>query len=362
MERKYINKDKIYKYHCNKCGNEDYIRETYLIKGNDCSVCSHRKTVLGINTIWDIAPWMMDLGVSEEDAKKYMPQSSKKIIVTCPNCGKEKEIVINKIYNRKTISCSCGDGISYSEKFIISMFDQLNIKYEREYKPKWSNNKRYDFYLPDYNIIIECHGGQHYKEQKRGRTLQEEQRNDKYKKELALNNDVDEYIILDCRVSTLEQIKNSILNSKLNNLFDLSNINWLKCEKFALSNRVKEVCDYWHLHNDTNNENLNSSDIGEVFNLSKVTINRYLKTGNRFNWCNYNPKEEVIKSVKKSKGSRKSVNVFKNGELKGTFESIMDLERNSIQTFGTKLNHNSISRVLNNKTNSYKGFTFKYVE
>ena len=118
-------KDKWYKYRCNKCGNEDWIVEYNLLKGNSCNVCRcyNSKPKLGFNTIYDTDKWMINLGVSEEDAKKYTSKSGQKIKVKCPNCGKEKEIVISKIYDRKSIGCTCSDGTSYPEKFIISLLD-----------------------------------------------------------------------------------------------------------------------------------------------------------------------------------------------------------------------------------------------
>ena len=235
---------------------------------------------------------MISLGVSEEDAKKYTHGSNKKIIVKCPNCGKEKYARIRDIFNYKSIGCSCGDGISYPEKFVISLLNQLNINYTKEYLSEWSNNKRYDFYF-EYNnrkIIIEVHGEQHYTKSFKSidsKTLEEEQENDKYKKELALNNGIDTYIELDCRESSLEWIKNSIINSELNKIFNLENINWLKCEEFSLSNRVKEVCDYWHLHNEINNEGLLLKDLSKIFKLDRHTIRKYLKQGTDLGWCNY---------------------------------------------------------------------------
>ncbi|HAT4302324.1 TPA: hypothetical protein I9089_002431 [Clostridium perfringens] len=56
-------KQKYYKYHCNKCGNEDWIEESKLIsEKRGCNTCcsSPRKVVLGINTIWDTDRWMVD--------------------------------------------------------------------------------------------------------------------------------------------------------------------------------------------------------------------------------------------------------------------------------------------------------------
>ena len=250
-------------------------------QGKRCPKCSHH-LVSEDTSIYAIAPWMIDLGVGKEDAKKYLPQSNQKITVTCPYCNKQKEVVLRDIYKNKSIGC-CSNGISYSEKFIASFLDQLKIKYEREYSSKWSKNKRYDFYLFDYNMIIECHGMQHYEkgfDTCGGKTLQEEIQNDEYKKQLALKNGIDEYIVLDCRESNLEYIKNSIINSTLNNLFNLFNIDWFKCEKYALGNKVKEVCDYWHLHNEINNENLTTNDVGSIFKLKKSCHYKIFKTRN----------------------------------------------------------------------------------
>lgn len=291
LDRKYIKNKKMYKYRCNICENEGWLNESDLLnKKIGCSACSHRKVVLGINTIWDTDRWMCDLGVSEKDAKTHTRCSSQKITVTCPNCKRKKDMAISKIYNRKTISCICGDGVSYSEKFIISLLEQLNIKYIREYVPKWINNKRYDFYLPDYNCIIECHGDQHYNQtgRKGARTLEEEQYNDKYKKELAINNGVENYIVLDCRKSELKYIKNSILNSKLNVIFDISKVNWLKCEKSTTTNLVKQVCDYWN-----NKEEWETVfDLTNEFGLCGTTIRKYLKKGTKLGWCDYDPEKE----------------------------------------------------------------------
>ena len=243
LSNNYINCDKKLLFQCPE-GHKFEMSWDNFHQGQRCPYCcnSPKKIELGINTIWDTDRWMCDLGVSEKDAKKYSRCSSKKITVICPNCGREKEITPNKIYTRKSIECICKSKTSYSEKFLISLLDQLNINYVKEYSPKWSNNKRYDFYLKDYNYIIETHGKQHYTQygfkSLGGKTLEEEQENDEYKKQLALKNNIDNYIILDCRKSELKWIKNSILNSDLNNIFNLNEVDWLKCEQNALENPI----------------------------------------------------------------------------------------------------------------------------
>ncbi|WP_283695808.1 hypothetical protein [Clostridium perfringens] len=353
----------------NKCGYEWKTRPSHLLRGCGCPVCSNPPKVvkLGINTIWDTDRWMCDLGVNEEDAKKYGKGSHKKITVKCPDCGRKKKISISDIYTRKSISCSCGDGKSYPEKFVFNLLEQLEVDFETEYKPKWIDNKRYDFYISKSNIIIEAHGCQHYNgsfkriksTKRKNRTLEEEQQNDKYKREVALSNGIKYYIELDCRESNLEWIKNSILNSELANLFDLNNINWNKCAEFANKNIVKEVCDYWNNRRD----NETTSNMGEKFKLSKSTIQNYLKKGIKLGWCDYDAKEELRKSVSKNgKTKGKKVEIFKNNKSLGIFESCSEIERQSEKMFGVKLLHGGISTACKKEKSQYKGFTFKYIE
>lgn len=364
LSTEYINNHTKLLFKCPK-GHEFEMTWSNFQKGQRCSVCSGRE-ITSETCIATTDPWMVKFFKNKEDAYTHRSRSGAKIPVVCPYCGREKEMMISNIYKRKDIACICGDGISYSEKFIISILDQLKIKYIREYSPKWSIDKKYDFYLENYNCIIECHGGQHYNNHGfntcGGRTLKEEQDNDKYKKELALENNIDNYIILNCSKSDIEYIKNSVLNSNLSKIVDLSNINWLKCEEFALSNKVKEVCDYWKEHNEINNEELTTTDVGKVFNLSTSVIYKYINKGVKLGWCSYNNKEERKKvSSKCGKIFSKPVEIFKDEESLGVFSSTRDLEKQSEELFGVKLHNQNIGAVCRGKQKTSKGYTFRYI-
>lgn len=188
---------------------------------------------------------------------------------------------------------TCGDGVSYPEKLMESVLTQLGIKYERQYRTDWSQNKVYDFYLPDYNTIIETHGIQHYEESNRGRSLKEEQKNDKLKEELALKNKIKHYIIIDCRESNLQYIRLNILDSKLNELLNLNKVDWIKCGKYASGNLVKEVCNRYNM-------GISIKDLTKEFYISKRTITRYLNKGNELGWCKYDGKEEMRRNGKRN--------------------------------------------------------------
>lgn len=167
------------------------------------------------------------------------------------------------------------------------------------------------------------------------------------------------YIVIDCRKSELEWIKQSIFESNLNKMFDLSDINWSKAEEYALSSRVKEACKYKR-----DNSELTTTDIGELMNLDKTTIIKYLKLGNKIWDCiDYIPKEENRKrGFNNGKLNGKKVEIFKDIISLGIFSSCMDLERQSEELFGVKLLFGGISSVCRGKSKYYKGFIFKYVE
>ena len=313
--------------------------------------------------------WMIPYFVNKEDAYIHSHGSNDIVEVRCIDCGKEKKIMINNLHKTKSIGCSCGDGVSYPNKFVYSTMVQIfgidNVFTEQRFE--WSDNKIYDILIKTQNgdILIENHGMQHYEQTnrkgKRVRTLQEEQENDKCKNKLALKNGFT-YIELDCRKSDLEYIKNSILNSELSKIVDLSKIDWIKCEEYALSNKVKQVCDYWREHNEVNNEGLTTTDIRKVFNLNATTIVNYLKKGIKLGWCNYDPKK--VKSEVSSKNGKltsKSVEIFKDGKSLGIFLSCSELERQSERLFGVKLSHSKISAVCNGKRKTHKGYIFRYI-
>lgn len=309
------NKDKQivnwYKFKCNICGwDEGWKTEKNIFIGYRCGCCSNKMVVAGINDIATISPEIVIFFKNKEEAKKYAKTSNAMIPVVCPNCKREKEIDLRNLYRTKSIGCICSDKISCPEKILLNLLDQLKVKYIPQLSRKtfkWVGNYRYDFYIPKYNMIIETHGAQHYREIEYFKmSLKETQTNDMSKEMLARYNGVDNYIVLDCRESNLEYIKKSILTSDLANIFDMSIINWKECEEFAFINKNKKS---------------NS------------------KSGIR---------------------EKKKVIVFKNGECKGEFNSISELARESEKKFGVKFIVSGINMCCRNKRSSHKGYIIKY--
>ena len=252
---KAIVNEKLYKYRCNKCGyecgehidvttrkylNEYWVPESDLIgkKQIGCSCCNGtpQSIVYGINDITTTSSWMIPIINDIDFCKTHTRSTTKEKYLYCPFCGRKsnKKISINAL-DRGTNFCICYNGKSYPEKVMYKLLEKcLNGNFISEYNKKdsnWCKNYRYDFYfkLNGEEYIVETHGMQHYKggfESCGGKTLEEEQLNDRNKKELAIKNGIkpENYIVIDCRYSNLEFIKNNIINSRLNELFNLHSI------------------------------------------------------------------------------------------------------------------------------------------
>lgn len=305
--RKSIAHTKWYKYHCNKCNNEDWVIEHALINTNvGCSACcsSPKKLVENVNDIPTTAPWMIPYFIGGyEEAKGYFKYSRDRIDMVCPFCNTiHKNVSIHNVMNNHGLTCACQDGWSYPNKFMFKFLDMLGVEFSTEKRFDWSDGRKYDDYieLNEKQIIIENHGRFHYRETKfkdARRNYSQEVDNDIYKEQLAKENGIDEYIIIDCEFSDPVYIKNSIMNSILPNLFSFTeeSVDWNKCDKFATSNIVKAVCEYKN-----NNPDLFTYDIGNIFKLSQSTIIKYLTKGNKFGWCHYDKKEELLRANSKS--------------------------------------------------------------
>lgn len=257
----------------------------------DCKQC---------NAIMTTHPELVKYFVNKEDTYKYSYGSQEKVDVICPNCRHIKNMYISSLLKNGFSCPKCGDGRSYPEKFMFNVLEQLYLEFETQLSKTtfiWCDKYKYDFYIIKINGICETNGIQHYEEFNRGLSLKENQENDKMKLGLALSNSIKNYIVIDCRHSNLDWIKNNIMDSELPHLlnFKEEDIDWLKCHEYACNSLVKVVCDYW-------NEGINNVLlISKKLKLSRSTITKYLKQGVKLGWCNYDPKEEMRKGANMTK-------------------------------------------------------------
>lgn len=365
-EKAYIRHEKVYKYKCLKCGNEDWLTED-LISGKQhigCNACCSppHKLVVGVNDITTTAPWMIKYfqGGSEE-AKKYFKFCKTTIDMVCPDCGRIHKSTPHKVYNAHNLTCPCQDGWSYPNKFMYALLEQLGVNFQPEKIFKWSDGRVYDDYIEykDLKIITEQHGAQHYKKplHKNGKTVKEEQKNDFLKYQHAIKNGISNYIVIDSNTSSLEHMKQSILDSGLLYLLDKNNddVNWIKCHDFATSNLSKLVCLYKDSHQDKT-----LHEIADIFKISYKTILHYVKTGSTLGWCTYEKFEDMIEKRKTGNVlvNTRPIHCLTNNRY---YRSSKVFVEKYLTETGTKLCDRNIRSVCNGKRNHVNNMKFEYI-
>lgn len=287
---------KYYRYTCLHDNYNGTISEGCIKRGKGCPICFGNRILRGHNDIATVRPDIVDLLWNHDDAYVYGANSHKKIDFKCTRCGEKINSRIDNVCNQGLCCKKCSDGLSYPSKFVYNFLQQLvssDVLYtEKSFEwsqdilhanSKISGNKKYDFYISYSSpIIIEAHGSQHFYDSfvrigNNARSCEEEQENDRIKMNIAIQNGIasDCYIQLDCKESNIKYIKNSIMSSNLPYLLNFTEdqIDWVECDRFAISSRVYEACALW------NNGMHTIKDIANKMKLHRDTIRSYLRRG-----------------------------------------------------------------------------------
>lgn len=266
--------------------------------GTNCPYCSNNKVLNGYNDIWSTNYSLASKLLNPEDGHKYTQGSGQRVDWKC-ECG---VIIKNKkISNIRLdgLSCpNCSDGKSFPEKVVYQLLKMAEINFECERVFEWSNNKRYDFYIPETMTIIEVHGSQHYRMNyyySDDESVAESKYLDKYKMEIAYTHGIKDYIVINASTPTMSFIKNSIIKSNLSEIVDLSNIDFVKLEANSLKSHHYEILKLW------NEELMSAEQISNCVNYKLTTVRKILKKWNSLNLCSYN-RNESLKRNGENKG------------------------------------------------------------
>lgn len=353
---------KLYECLCLNCNHTFTVDESRIDRGIGCGICNNSIIVPGYNDLGTTHPDFIKYFANKDDMKKYSHGSHKKILARCPTCGFEKNMPIYSLINDGFSCPKCSDGISYPNRVIANVLKSMNIQFTTEYSPEWAYGKRYDFLFNLNNelYILEAHGKQHYCggfEAINGKTLEEEISNDKYKKQIAIKNgfDIQHYIVVDCRKSTIAYIKNSLINTVIYDTKEFELIDWRKIDKDSRNSLIYDICTFY------TKQSKDFTKISDYFNVSSSTVNRYLKIGSDLGFCKFNPKEHQQNILKKNhKKNRKPILITKDKVEIGEFESGVFIEKISKDLFGIQLLSPQISKSARTG-NPYKGYNFTYV-
>ena len=325
------------------------------------------KVVIGYNDVATTHSEYIKYFFNKDEAYRVSRWSEKKVEIVCPDCG---HVILKRVCDLISypFNCKrCGDKSTYPNKYMYEFLSQLSNIYNFNIYPEhvfsWSKNltvdgiyrRIYDFLLTidQQEIIVEVHGGQHFDgsfcKYYGARSLDDELKNDIYKRDLAISNGISEnhYIVVDARKSRSDWIKDSILHSNIKQIFPFEekDIDWQKCNAIACKSLVKTVSDIW------NSGIKNTSLIGNKIGKTIPTVIEYLKKAYDLGWCDY-----TSKYVKRYE--RKPLLCIDNNIA---FESAEVCEEYGVEVFGVYMRATSVQNAACGKHPTYRGKIFTYI-
>lgn len=157
------------------CQDKDYHNDeggyitspSVFYKGIRCSYCYNKK-VHPKDSFGALYPEKAKYWSKDNDKSPFeiAPKSGDKYKFVCQECGEEFERDLNHL-NRNNTGVICRNCTSSQlEQETSKILQKYNIKYisQKEYKGLIGindGNLSYDFYIPSYNLLIECQGEQH---------------------------------------------------------------------------------------------------------------------------------------------------------------------------------------------------------
>lgn len=278
-------------FYCEKMHYWDATPNSILHTKSGCPVCSRRRIISGYNDLWTVRPDVAELLVNKDDGYKYGISNEEKTEFRCRNCG---SILVKSVFAVCTsgLYCEfCDDGLSYPNKFMRSILNQLSISYIPEYNPDWIKPKLYDFYfvIAGKQYIVEMDGGLGHGNQPNNSmttlTKEESIAIDKYKDKCAKEHDID-LLRIDCNypynIERFEYIKNNIITSKLSEVLNLEFVDFDQANKDAESTLLFQISKLW----DSGVNNTKS--IGDILHINVNTVMRYLKKSEKLGVSTYN--------------------------------------------------------------------------
>ena len=84
--------------------------------------------------------------------------SHTKVCIICPEHGEFEQRPSNHLRGDGCQTCN----LSHLERSVMNYLDEVGITYDYQKRFDWLGRQSLDFYLPDYNVGIECQGEQHF--------------------------------------------------------------------------------------------------------------------------------------------------------------------------------------------------------
>lgn len=245
-----------------------------VLNGYGCPFCAGNAVLRGYNDLWTTDPDLAQMLKNPNVGYEIGRGSHRCVDWICPDCGLPKSVSPKQVCIYGLACPRCSDGISYPNRFIISLLSQLSMDtFTSEWSPAWIGRCRYDAYfvLNGQEYVVEMDGGIGHGELdiRTNEPDTDGLARDMLKDEQArLHNII--VIRIDCKYektsiyNRFQYIKQSVLSSPLSEIFDLSHVDWELCNKDATKSlhmiaaheydsgkSIQEIADELHVHYST---------------------------------------------------------------------------------------------------------------
>lgn len=140
---------------CKKCGYRFEQEPLYHLNGIGCPKCNHQ---LKMTTEYFIERAKEKHGDLYDYSKVEVKDGKTPVLIHCNRCKQDFWQAPDKhLQGHGCRKCSR----SHLEENMAVALKENNINFEEQKMFDWMGTQRLDFYLPDYNVAIECQGGQH---------------------------------------------------------------------------------------------------------------------------------------------------------------------------------------------------------
>lgn len=193
------------------------------------------------------------------------------VLITCKTHGDFYQSPHNHLQGKGCPLCK----ESHLENIVKDALAKNNIQFEYQKRFPWLGLQSLDFYLPEYNIAIECQGEQHYKEGHFRESLEIQKQRDLTKKQKCEEKGINIFYFAS------EKYDKSIINNtnelvrKIDNSINVDKNNLDKITKFLTENKISFN---YEVNKVTHNETyLTIQDIFTISesNLKIIYVNSY---------------------------------------------------------------------------------------
>lgn len=269
---------KAYKVKCLETKEFFHIRESGLKAGNGSPYVAGHKFYYenSLMSREDLSRYI----VNPEDSKLSLG-SSKRILCKCIECGHKQRKVVHNLTRRGFYCVVCSKGVSLPERLLSSYLRAKNIEFEAQKVFPDLKNRRFDFFIPSLNMVVETHGEQHFSPSFGQKAFNNTRKSDKIKRDYLLGKHI-KYLEINCSESSPEQIF-----KQLNNIDFLPSVNeeeFLKIKKDAFLQSKYPIKNMRLMYED----GYSIQDIATTYKLDWKTVQRLFKKSGYEKYTNRN--------------------------------------------------------------------------